>query len=193
MKNFFCFAILVAGLSIVAGRAAAQNKIGYISLQELITAMPEFKKANDDMADQQKALQGQATDMQAEFSRKDSIMNVDSLKWTPAMRDIKRKELNELYLKIVNFNQQAQQILAQKEQQLLAPIQQKAVQTTQAVAKENGYAYILSKEQLIAFPATDDLLPLVAKKLNLTIGGGAGGAQPPATNKPAGNKPAGRP
>ncbi len=84
------------------------------------------------------------------------------------MREIKRKELNELYIKIVNFNQSAQQSMQKKEQELLEPIQQKAVQTTQAVAKENGYAYILSKEQLIAFPAADDILPLVAKNLALT-------------------------
>ena len=84
------------------------------------------------------------------------------------MKDIKRKELNELYLKWTNFvNQEAQQQLNKHEQDLLAPIQEKAVQTSQAVAKENGYAYILPKEQLIAFPAADDILPLVFKKLNI--------------------------
>jgi outer membrane protein len=58
-------------------------------------------------------------------------------------------------------------LINKKEQELLAPIQQKAVQTSQAVAKENGYAYILPKEQLISFPAADDILPLVLKKLNI--------------------------
>lgn len=185
MKKVFSIA-LFAIVVMAAGQATAQTKIGYISLQELITSMPEYKKANTDMADFQKALQQQGADYQLEFARKDSLFNVDSVKWNTSMKEIKRKELNELYIKIVNFNQQAQQSVAEKEQQLLGPIQQKAVQTAQAVAKENGYAYILSKEQLISFPATDDILPLVAKKLNITIGGAAtapaGGA--PKTGKP---------
>jgi outer membrane protein len=95
------------------------------------------------------------------------------------MVEVKKKELDELYAKVNKFTQDANLLLQQKEQILLTPIQQKAVQTTQAVAKENGYTYVLSKEQLIAFPAGDDLLQLVAKKLNLKI----------ETQKPAGNVP----
>jgi outer membrane protein len=92
--------------------------------------------------------------------------------------------LNELYVKWTNFvNQEAQQMMNQHEQELLAPIQEKAVTTSQAVAKENGYAYILPKEQLIAFPAADDILQLVFKKLNIT---------PAPANAPAAPKPGGK-
>jgi outer membrane protein len=173
-RLFSC--LLVTIVLVSAGKELqAQAKIGYISLQELIIAMPEYKKANTDMGEFQKALQQQSADYQAEFQRKDSIFSVDSTKMTPAMREIKRKELNELYIKIMNFQQSAQQTMQKKEQELLEPIQLKAVNTTQAVAKENGYAYILSKEQLIAFPAADDILPLVAKKLGISLN-----AAPPA-------------
>lgn len=143
--------------------------------------MPEYKTAANDLQDFQKALEQQSNDYQAEFFRKDSTFKVDSVKWSQSMKDIKRKELNELYIKWTNFMQQeAQQLYNKREQELLAPIQQKAVQTSQAVAKENGYAYILPKEQLISFPAADDILPLVFKKLNITPA--ATGAAP----KPAG-------
>ncbi len=181
MKRLFSCVLVTMILMSVGTTSHAQTKIGYISLQELIVAMPEYKKANDDMGEHQKALQQQAADYQSEFQRKDSIFGTDSLKWTPAMRDIKRKELNEMYIKIMNFQQTAQQSMQKREQELLEPIQKKAVQTTQAVAKENGYAYILSKEQLIAFPTADDILPLVAKKLglNLNAAPAAGGAAAP--------------
>lgn len=191
MRNYVLFAVLAMVMTLVGREASAQGKIGYISLQELIPNMPEFKKANNDMAEHQKALQQQGTDYQVELGRKDSAFKADSTKWTPAMRDVKRKELNDLYVKLLNFNQTAQQSLQSKEQELLGPIQQKAISTTQAVAKENGYTYVLNKEGLISFPASDDLLPLVAKKLQITIGPGnapspgtGGGAQKPAGNKP---------
>ncbi len=37
------------------------------------------------------------------------------------------------------------------------------------VAKANGYAYVLNKEALLVAPPGDDLLPLVAKKLNIKL------------------------
>jgi outer membrane protein len=177
------FALAVV-LLLSSGKAQSQVKIGYISLQELIVAMPEYKKANEDMTDYQKALQQQSQEYQQEVARLDSVFKADSSKWTTAVKQVKRRQINESYLKAANFGQEAERMMQQKEQELLAPIQQKAVQTTQAVAKENGYTYVLSKEQLISFPVADDVLPLVAKKLNITIGA------PPATTPPA-TKPAG--
>ncbi len=41
----------------------------------------------------------------------------------------------------------------QKQQELISPIQKKALDAVQAVAKENGYAYVLSKEGAAGFPA----------------------------------------
>lgn len=172
MKRQFVAIILIFTIGILANafQANAQNKIGYISLQELIIAMPEYKTAAADLQEYQKALIQQGNDYQQEFIRKDSIAKTaDTLKWTASMKDLKRKELNELYVKWTNFiNQEAQQLYNKHEQDLLAPIQQKAVQTSQAVAKENGYSYILPKEQLISFPSADDILQLVFKKLNIT-------------------------
>jgi len=177
MKRQFVALFSIVALAAAGNQANAQNKIGYISLQELVAAMPEYKTAANDLQDYQKALEQQGNDYQLEFFRGDSTFKADSLKWSPSMKDVKRKELNELYLKWNTFmNQDAQQMLNKREQELLAPIQQKAVTTSQTVAKENGYAYILPKEQLISFPAADDILPLVLKKLNI--------APPPATAAP---------
>ncbi|WP_207512671.1 OmpH family outer membrane protein [Longitalea luteola] len=171
MKRQFVAIVLIFTIGLLANafQGNAQNKIGYISLQELISAMPEYKKAQTDMQEYQKALVQQGTDYQQAFVDKQKSFVADSIKMTAAVKEVKRKELNELYLKWTNFvNQEAQQMMNQHEQELLAPIQEKAVTTSQAVAKENGYAYILPKEQLISFPAADDILPLVYKKLGIT-------------------------
>jgi outer membrane protein len=186
MKKFVFVVLFTISLFFSVNTVNAQAKIGYISLNELIVAMPEYKKADTEMADFQRALQEQSQEYQREFSRKDSIFTADSAKWTVAMRDIKRKELRDIYVKLINFNQGMEKSVQQKEQELLGPIQQKAVITVQSVAKENGYAYVLSKEQLIAFPTADDVMPLVAKKLNIKVGS----ASPPATTPPAGTAPA---
>jgi len=181
MKRQFVALLLTAATVTAASHANAQNKIGYISLQELVVAMPEYKTAENDLQDYQKALEQQSKDYQAEFVNKQTQFNTDSAKWSQSMKELKRKELNELYIKLTTFiNQEAQQLYNKKEQELLAPVQQKAVQTSQAVAKENGYAYILPKEQLISFPAADDILPLVFKKLNIAAAPATGAAPKPA-------------
>ena len=145
----------------------AQGKIGYISIPQLVRSMPEFAQATIDLDEYEKALIQVSNDNQAEFSRQDSIFKADSLKWNPAVKDVRRTELNTISVKMINFSREAEQLLNKREQELLAPIQQKALLTTQMVAKENGYSFVMSKEQLISFLVTDDLLPLVWKKLNI--------------------------
>lgn len=163
-KSYWSFILLF-----VFTTSFSQSKIGYISIQELMLVMPEYKNAEAELVDYQKALVQQGNDFQKELARKDSIAGVDSPKWTPAQKEIKRKELEEMYRRIIGYNEEAQQLMTKREQTLILPIQRKAVQIIQQVGKENGYGYILNKEHLISYPTADDLLPLVLKKLNLKV------------------------
>ena len=183
MKRQFVAIVLIFTVGLLANAFQADaQKIGYISLQELVSAMPEYKKAQLEMQEYQKALVQQGNDYQQAFMTEQKKFVDDSIKMTAAVKEVKRKSLNEMYIKWTNFvNQEAQQMMNQHEQELLAPIQDKAVTTSQAVAKENGYAYILPKEQLIAFPAADDILQLVFKKLNITPAAPAAAPAAPKT------------
>ncbi len=60
-------------------------------------------------------------------------------------------------------------IIKKKEQELLTPLINKAREAINEVAKENGYKYIFdSSLGVILFTDdTDDILPLVKKKLNI--------------------------
>jgi outer membrane protein len=91
----------------------------------------------------------------------------DTTKYTRAQLELKRKNMGEMLVKLQGWQQQAQQLYQQKQQDLIAPIQKKAVETVNAVAKENGFTYVFSKEALLVSPPAEDLLPLVKKKLNL--------------------------
>jgi outer membrane protein len=161
--------ILVATACMFAGSPLhAQSKMGYISINELISDMPEYKKADTSMGDFQNALNQNFEDMKREFSEKDSLLSSkDTVKYTKAQIEIKRRQLGELYLKIQGYQQQASQQYQQKQQELLTPIQKKAQDIVATVAKENGYTYVFQKEALLVQPPGEDLLPLVKKKLGL--------------------------
>jgi len=50
------------------------------------------------------------------------------------------------------------------------------------VAKEKGYAYVMSKDAFLVAPDGDDMLPAVAAKLGVKVPVGA--TSRPATGKP---------
>jgi outer membrane protein len=170
MKKILTIVAVVMGL-VMAGtsvKAQGATKIGVISLQELIPTMPEYRKADTALNDYQNALGQNFEDMKREYYEKDSSLNSkDSTKLTKAQLEIKRREVSELLVKLQGWQQQAQQMYQQKQQDLITPIQKKALEAVQTVAKENGYTYVLSKEALLVSPPAEDLLPLVKKKLGI--------------------------
>lgn len=168
MKKILTTLVVIMGLIMTGTSVKAQGKIGYISLQELIPAMPEYRKADTALNDYQNALGQNFEDLKKEYYEQDSILSSkDTAKYTKAQLELKRKNMGEILIKLQNWQQQAQQLYQQKQQDLIAPIQKKAVETVQTVAKENGYAFVLNKEALLSSPPADDLLPLVKKKLGL--------------------------
>jgi outer membrane protein len=168
MKKIVAILLVATTLTLAGNKLQAQTKLGYISLSELITSMPEYKKADSSMAEYQSALNQNFDDMKREFNEKDSLLSSkDTAKYTKAQIEIKKKQLGELYVKLQGYQQQAQQLYQQKQQDLMAPIQKKAADVVQTVAHDNGYTYVFLKDALLVSPAADDLLPLVKKKLTL--------------------------
>lgn len=168
MKKIVAIVLVATSCMFAGSPLHAQTKMGYISLNELITDMPEYKKADTSMVDFQNALNQNFDDMKKEFSEKDSLLSSkDTAKYTRAQIEIKRKQLGELYLRLQGYQQNASQQYQQKQQELMGPIQKKAQETVQQVAKENGFTYVFLKDALLVSPPAEDLLPLVKKKLGL--------------------------
>lgn len=168
MKKLAACLLIAAGL-LVTNALNAQNKIGYIDVSALVTSMPEYKRADTAISEYQMALNEQYAQMVRDFNKKDSLVNgPDSTKYTAAQREVMRRELGQLYIRIQGWEREAQQLYGAKEQELLTPVQTKAMKAVSDVAKENGYGYVFNRQVLVIDPpAADDLLPLVKKKLGI--------------------------
>ncbi|MFT3846373.1 MAG: OmpH family outer membrane protein [Lacibacter sp.] len=173
MKKVIVLAVVAFMVSAVTVNA---QKIGHINTAELLSVMPETKKAQDKMQKLQDSLNVVYAEMIKEYNEKDSIIRADSVKWTQAKKDIKFKEFGDLAERVQQYSTQAQQWLQVKEQEVYAPVQKIAIDAIQTVAKANGYAYVFSRDALLVVPTSDDLLPLVKKHLKIVD-------TPPATNK----------
>lgn len=186
MKNLIVAVVLVISIFGLSGTATSQAKIGYISTEELIGAMPEAEKANSELQEYQTALQQQGQSYYTELNELDSLFARDSAKMNKATKDLKRNDMIALYQKVQGWQQTMQQKIGEKQQELLGPIQRKAIDNIKLVAKENGYAYILEAGTLLVSPPADDILPLVKKKMGIK-------ETPPATKPAAGASPGTRP
>ena len=167
MKNLIV--AVVFGISIfgLTGTAFSQTKIGYISTEELIGSMPEAEKANTELQEYQAALQQQGASYYKELNELDSLFSRDSAKMSKATKELKRNDMIALYQKVQGWQQTMQQMIQEKQGALLQPIQKKAIENIKLVAKENGYTHIFEAGTLLVSPPSDDILPLVKKKMGI--------------------------
>ncbi|HAD33518.1 MAG TPA: hypothetical protein DCF44_03335 [Chitinophagaceae bacterium] len=147
----------------------AQQKIGYISSDELLMAMPEAKKADADISAYAKTFQDQLQAMQKEMETKYKAYEAETKTMSEAMRIVKEKELQDLQNRIVSTQQSAEEKIAAKKQDLLKPIMEKADKAIQAVAKEKGYTYIFdtSVAGMVYATPDDNLISAVKAKLGI--------------------------
>jgi outer membrane protein len=169
MKKVLTLVILATGLLVAGTKAQAQTapKIGYISLNEVVGSMPEAKKADTLLAQFRDALYASAQEKQTTLNEAYQKFIVDSTKLTTAVKEVRRKELQTKLQDLQGEEQRINEELQKKQEELGAPIQKKALDAVQTVAKENGYTYVLPKEAVLVGPPGDDLLALVKKKLNI--------------------------
>jgi len=169
MKNFLSIGLVMIALLAFNPFLSAQSKSGYISIDEVVQLMPEYKKSMADIAQFDSALQINYGETLKELNRQDSIFKADSVKMGNAVKIANKEKMKKLLVELQGFEQSYQQQMQQKQEEMMAPVAQKANQLISEVAKANGYTYVFRKEALIVSPEGDDLLPLVKKKLGASV------------------------
>lgn len=144
------------------------SKVGHINSQELITAMPAAKVAQDSLELFAKSLREQFDKMDKELQAMAQEFQDQQKTMSELVRETKLSEYADKQKRLSDFQTKANQAIAQKEQELFKPIADKAMKAIEKVAKANGYNYILDQAQGgILYQSGDDLLPLVKKELGL--------------------------
>tara|TARA_X000000368_G_C23000372_1_gene698687 strand:- start:872 stop:1369 length:498 start_codon:yes stop_codon:yes gene_type:complete len=156
-------------LSILTLSTIAQNKFGYIDSQELLMLMPERKTAETEVATFAKSLETQLGSMTAEYQQSVQEYQANEGTYTDLVKQDKIAEITGLEQRIQSFQQNAQQSLQTKEQELLEPILSKARKAIEDVAAEGNYTYIFDKSigSILYAKESENVLSLVKKKLGL--------------------------
>ena len=166
IKFFLLAALFVAGASNVQAQ-----KSGYISVEQVVSLMPEVAKIDTTLQRfQTDSLNTEFSSLVQEYQYKDSILTkTDTTKIPVAVRKQHREDLNNIAYQVQNWQQISQNYMQSKQQELLAPVYQKVMKAVNDVAKENGYSFVYNQEVLLVAPPSDNLLPLVARKLNVKL------------------------
>lgn len=188
MKKFFTVVMVASGL-LAAAQVNAQNKFGYISSQELVSVMPETRKADSLLTDFRNALIASAQEKQTAFYAAIEKFNKDSATMSDAVKAVKKADLAKLSQELGGEEERIQQALQNKRDELITPINRKAYEAIQAVSKEGSFTYIFEKEAILVGPPAEDILPLVAKKLNIKLPNAAGNQPAAGGARPAAPKP----
>lgn len=163
--SFFSLSFL---LFVISANAQAK-KFGHINTNDLLLKMPERDSAQVKIQDEAKKLEQQLSAMTMEYQTKVNDYQANAAAMSDLIKQTKAKEIQDLEQRIQEFQQNAQEALQKKEQDLLKPIIEKAKKAIEDVAKEGGYSYVFdtSAGVLLYQPESDDILPLVKKKMNL--------------------------
>ncbi len=169
MKNFIRITFLMVILLGLNANVNAQTKFGHIDTGELLRQMPGRQAAQQELEKFARELETTFTALQREFQTKytDFLENQQNL--SQLIKQTRERELVSLQERIQEFQESAQQEIANKENQLLSPIIQSARTAIQEVARENGYNYVFDTSSgiLLHSEPSDNLMVKVKAKLGL--------------------------
>ena len=130
-------------LALPMGVFAQNLKFGHINAQEIVSAMPEFAKAQSDIEALDKQLTSELQ-TQEEFNKKyqefQQAIAKDSLPANIAER--RQKELQDMMQRQEQFQQEAQQQMQKAQADAMAPIYKKLDDAIKAVGAAEGVIYI---------------------------------------------------
>ena len=135
---------LVLMLALPMGVFAQNLKFGHINAQEIVSAMPEFAKAQSDIEALDKQLTSELQRTQEEFNKKyqefQQAIAKDSL--PPNIAKRRQKELQDMMQRQEQFQQEAQQQMQKAQADAMAPIYKKLDDAIKAVGAAEGVIYI---------------------------------------------------
>jgi len=170
MKKLLKVALIAVCMVSMGNFAKAQSKIGYINTNDLIPVMPEYKTVTTQVDAYRKTFIDVLQNLSTEFQTKSANFQAKQATMTDAQKTAEQGALADLQKRATDYQNDAQQKVAQKGEDLMKPLLDKAKNAITEVAKEKGYTYVIdtSSTTLIVAPPADDMLTAVKAKLGIS-------------------------
>lgn len=172
MKRLFQTILATVFVCGLACSVQAQ-KFGHINYEELISAMPEKAEAQKTIEKEYAEMQGILESMSVEFNKKMLTYRQQKDTLSQASKEILEQELNDMQNRIMQYQNNAESQLNNRQQELLKPLLDKAEKAIETVAKREGFLYIFDvstgSQVLFYSDKSIDVMPLVKKELGVAL------------------------
>jgi len=150
MKRQFKTLVIAAFLCIAGNQAVnAQAKVAHVDVSELMAKMPAMLEAQKQLEKLSGTYDTEYKGMVDEYQGKLKKYEQEASTVTEAVNDTRSKEVQDMQKRIVDYRDNAQKELQQKEAEIVKPIMDKVKASIQKVGKAKGYQYVLNSEGLL--------------------------------------------
>lgn len=170
MKKILLMLLFVAPMALFA------QKYGQVDFQVLVQAMPSFKTAQTELETLGKKYEAELADLQKEIETKVQKYRAETTEQTPEnIRQRREQELNSLYERYQQAQEDNTRAFQQAQQDKLQPVYLAVAEAVKALAKAEGYVYIIDKQAaqgsyiFLNETLNEDVTSKVAAKLGITL------------------------
>jgi outer membrane protein len=146
IKNLMIAAVMFFGANQAIN---AQAKTAHVDVSEIMSKMPAMIEANNQLQKLSGTYDTEYKTMVEEYQNKLKKYEQEATTVTDAVNETRSKEVQDMQKRIVDYRDNAQKELQQKESDIVKPIMEKVKVSIQKVGKAKGFQYILNSEGLL--------------------------------------------
>ncbi|MCG9791480.1 OmpH family outer membrane protein [Flavobacterium algicola] len=143
--------LLIAAIFILGANQTmnAQAKSAHVDVSEIMAKMPAMLDAQKQLEKLSSTYDTDYKKMVEEYQGKLKKYEAESATVTDAINGDRSKEVQDMQKRIVDFRDNAQKELQQKESDIVKPLMDKVRASIQKVGKAKGYQYVLDGSTLL--------------------------------------------
>ncbi len=146
IKILFIAAIFILGANQTIN---AQAKTAHVDVSEIMSTMPAMLAAQKQLETLSGTYDADYKKMVEEYQGKLKKYEAESATVTEAVNGERSKEVQDMQKRIVDFRDNAQKELQQKESDIVKPLMEKVRASIQKVGKAKGFQYVLDGSTLL--------------------------------------------
>jgi outer membrane protein len=149
--------LLIAALFILGANqtTSAQAKTAHVDVSEIMAKMPAMLDAQKQLETLSGTYDADYKRMVEEYQAKLKKYEAESATVTDAINGDRSKEVQDMQKRIVDFRDNAQKELQQKESDIVKPLMEKVRASIQKVGKAKGFQYVLDGSTLLLADGTN--------------------------------------
>jgi len=142
-------AIILTSMCVFLSLQAQENvtfRFGFLSYEAALKSMPDYAIVQQKLADLRQQYQDETLRVEDEFNRKYEEFLEGQREFPKTILQKRQTELQELLDKNIQFKENSRKELEKAEQDLMAPLKIRLIETLGNIGRQNGYAFIIDTD-----------------------------------------------